>query len=482
MFITSTGTLDKANSNVRRYIGERAELIGAIRLPNTAFKNLAGTEVATDILVMRRREYPVALDETWYHLGYTDDGIPVNEYFTDYPDLCLGKMQYDIGRFGPESKYTTCVPDSRDFKEQLKEIVQRFSSDIYREPNQVSEKEDSIPADPSVSNHTLTVIDGKVYYRDNSQMKDQNYSSANVKKVEQYIALHKIARRVIQIQYEGGSDEELKLAQSELNETYDKFVEENGYISDTSNVKILGMDDNYSFMNSFEEKLEDGSVRKTDIFTKRTINPIREITEVETAFDALRVSLTQNGKVDINFMLGIYSPDLSSVDISEMNADEIYAAKRNILVQELHHVIYLDPDEYDPDNLDAGWHTADDYLSGNVREKAKKAIDMSGDETMGATFMDNAEMLQNVIPEDIPYTDIDVKLGSSWVDPEDYAEFMFETFHIAPVDRNTYRWIRSDITKYVGIKLIPGTMEYRVTGQSKCKWNAYCNSVFGTEK
>lgn len=482
VFITSTGTLDKANSNVRRYIGERAELIGAIRLPNTAFKNLAGTEVATDILVMRRREYPVALDETWYHLGYTDDGIPVNEYFTDYPDLCLGKMQYDIGRFGPESKYTTCVPDSRDFKEQLKEIVQRFSSDIYREPNQVSEKEDSIPADPSVSNHTLTVIDGKVYYRDNSQMKDQNYSSANVKKVEQYIALHKIARRVIQIQYEGGSDEELKLAQSELNETYDKFVEENGYISDTSNVKILGMDDNYSFMNSFEEKLEDGSVRKTDIFTKRTINPIREITEVETAFDALRVSLTQNGKVDINFMLGIYSPDLSSVDISEMNADEIYAAKRNILVQELHHVIYLDPDEYDPDNLDAGWHTADDYLSGNVREKAKKAIDMSGDETMGATFMDNAEMLQNVIPEDIPYTDIDVKLGSSWVDPEDYAEFMFETFHIAPVDRNTYRWIRSDITKYVGIKLIPGTMEYRVTGQSKCKWNAYCNSVFGTEK
>lgn len=482
VFITSTGTLDKANSNVRRYIGERAELIGAIRLPNTAFKNLAGTEVATDILVMRRREYPVALDETWYHLGYTDDGIPVNEYFTDYPDLCLGKMQYDIGRFGPESKYTTCVPDSRDFKEQLKEIVQRFSSDIYREPNQVSEKEDSIPADPSVSNHTLTVIDGKVYYRDNSQMKDQNYSSANVKKVEQYIALHKVARRVIQIQYEGCSDEELKLAQSELNETYDKFVEENGYISDTSNVKILGMDDNYSFMNSFEEKLEDGSVRKTDIFTKRTINPIREITEVETAFDALRVSLTQNGKVDINFMLGIYSPDLSSVDISEMNADEIYAAKRNILVQELHHVIYLDPDEYDPDNLDAGWHTADDYLSGNVREKAKKAIDMSGDETMGATFMDNAEMLQNVIPEDIPYTDIDVKLGSSWVDPEDYAEFMFETFHIAPVDRNTYRWIRSDITKYVGIKLIPGTMEYRVTGQSKCKWNAYCNSVFGTEK
>lgn len=482
VFITSTGTLDKANSNVRRYIGERAELIGAIRLPNTAFKNLAGTEVATDILVMRRREYPVALDETWYHLGYTDDGIPVNEYFTDYPDLCLGKMQYDIGRFGPESKYTTCVPDSRDFKEQLKEIVQRFSSDIYREPNQVSEKEDSIPADPSVSNHTLTVIDGKVYYRDNSQMKDQNYSSANVKKVEQYIALHKIARRVIQIQYEGCSDEELKLAQSELNETYDKFVEENVYISDTSNVKILGMDDNYSFMNSFEEKLEDGSVRKTDIFTKRTINPIREITEVETAFDALRVSLTQNGKVDINFMLGIYSPDLSSVDISEMNADEIYAAKRNILVQELHHVIYLDPDEYDPDNLDAGWHTADDYLSGNVREKAKKAIDMSGDETMGATFMDNAEMLQSVIPEDIPYTDIDVKLGSSWVDPEDYAEFMFETFHIAPVDRNTYRWIRSDITKYVGIKLIPGTMEYRVTGQSKCKWNAYCNSVFGTEK
>lgn len=482
VFITSTGTLDKANSNVRRYIGERAELIGAIRLPNTAFKNLAGTEVATDILVMRRREYPVALDETWYHLGYTDDGIPVNEYFTDYPDLCLGEMQYDIGRFGPESKYTTCVPDSRDFKEQLKEIVQRFSSDIYREPNQVSEKEDSIPADPSVSNHTLTVIDGKVYYRDNSQMKDQNYSSANVKKVEQYIALHKIARRVIQIQYEGCSDEELKLAQSELNETYDKFVEENGYISDTSNVKILGMDDNYSFMNSFEEKLEDGSVRKTDIFTKRTINPIREITEVETVFDALRVSLTQNGKVDINFMLGIYSPDLSSVDISEMNADEIYAAKRNILVQELHHVIYLDPDEYDPDNLDAGWHTADDYLSGNVREKAKKAIDMSGDETMGATFMDNAEMLQSVIPEDIPYTDIDVKLGSSWVDPEDYAEFMFETFHIAPVDRNTYRWIRSDITKYVGIKLIPGTMEYRVTGQSKCKWNAYCNSVFGTEK
>lgn len=482
VFITSTGTLDKTNSNVRRYIGERAELIGAIRLPNTAFKNLAGTEVATDILVMRRREYPVALDETWYHLSYTDDGIPVNEYFIDYPDLCLGKMQYDIGRFGPESKYTTCVPDSRDFKVRLKDIVQRFSADIYREPDQVSEKEETIPADPNVPNFTLTVIDGKAYHRDNSTMKDMKYSSANVKKVKQYIALHKVARHVIQIQYEGCSDEELKLAQSELNETYDKFVEENGHISDTSNVKILGMDDNYSFMNSFEEKLEDGSVRKTDIFTKRTINPVHEITEVENAFDALRVSLTQNGKVDINFMLGIYSPDLSSMDISEMSPDEIYAAKRNILIQELHHVIYLDPAEYDPDNLDAGWHTADDYLSGNVREKAKKAIEMSGDETMGTTFMDNAEMLQGVIPEDIPYTDIDVKLGSSWVDPEDYAEFMFETFHIAPFDRNTYRWIRSDSTKYVGIKLIPGTMEYRVTGQSKCKWNAYCNSVFGTEK
>lgn len=482
VFITSTGTLDKANSNIRRYIGERAELLGAIRLPNTAFKNLAGTEVATDILVMRRREYPVALDETWYHLGYTDDGIPVNEYFIDHPEMCLGKMQYDIGRFGPESKYTTCIPDSRDFKEKLQEIVQRFSSDIYREPDQVSEKEETIPADPNVPNFTLTVIDGKAYHRDNSTMKDMKYSSGNVKKVEQYIALHKVARHVIQIQYEGCSDEELKLAQSELNETYDKFVEENGHISDTSNVKILGMDDNYSFMNSFEEKLENGSVRKTDIFTKRTINPVHEITEVENAFDALRVSLTQNGKVDINFMLGIYSPDLSSMDISEMDADEIYAAKRNILIQELHHVIYLDPAEYDPDNLDAGWHTADDYLSGNVREKEKKAIEMSGDETMGTTFMDNAEMLQSVIPEDIPYTDIDVKLGSSWVDPEDYAEFMFETFHIAPFDRNTYRWIRNDSTKYVGIKLIPGTMEYRVTGQSKCKWNAYCNSVYGTEK
>lgn len=482
VFITSTGTLDKANSNVRRYIGERAELIGAIRLPNTAFKNLAGTEVATDILVMRRREYPVALDETWYHLGYTDEEIPVNEYFRDHPEMCLGKMQYDIGRFGPESKYTTCVPDNKDFKEKLQEIVQRFSPDIYREPNQVSEKEDSIPADPSVSNHTLTVIDGKVYYRDNSQMIEKKYTPVNVKKVKEYISLHKIARHVIQIQYEGCSDEELKLAQSELNETYDKFVKENGYISAASNAKIFGIDDNYSFLNSFEEKLEDGTARKTDIFTKRTINPVHEITEVENAFDALRVSLTQNGKVDINFMLGIYSPDLSSIDTSEMNADEIYAAKRNILVQELHHVIYLDPAEYDPDNLDAGWHTADDYLSGNVREKAKKAIEMSGDETMGATFMDNAERLQSVIPEDIPYTDIEVKLGSSWVDPEDYAEFMFETFHIAPFDRNTYRWIRSDITKYVGIKLIPGTMEYRVTGQSKCKWNAYCNSVFGTEK
>lgn len=482
VFITSTGTLDKANSNVRRYIGERAELLGAIRLPNTAFKNLAGTEVATDILVLRRRDYPATLDEPWHHLGYTDDGIPVNEYFIDHPEMCLGKMQYDIGRFGPESKYTTCVPDSRDFKEQLQEIVQRFSSDIYREPDRGGEKTETIPADPNVPNFTLTVIDGKVYQRDNSTMKDLKYSSGNVKKVEQYIALHKVARHVIQIQYEGCSDEELKLVQSELNETYDKFVEENGYISDTSNVKILGMDDNYSFMNSFEEKLEDGSVRKTDIFTKRTINPVHEITEVENAFDALRVSLTQNGKVDINFMLGIYSPDLSSIDISEMNTDEIYAAKRNILIQELHHVIYLDPAEYDPDNLDAGWHTADDYLSGNVREKAKKAIEMSGDETMGTTFMDNAEMLQSVIPEDIPYTDIDVKLGSSWVDPEDYAEFMFETFRIAPLDRNTYRWIRSDITKYVGIKLIPNTMEYRVTGQSKCKWNAYCNSVYGTEK
>lgn len=485
-FITSCGTLDKNNSTIRKYIGERAELLGAIRLPNTAFKQLAGTEVATDIIVLRKRDVPIVKDEVWFHLGYTEDNVPVNEYFLEHPECCLGKMVYENGRFGDEGKYTTCIPDGQDYKAALFDLIPAmFHSDMYKPMNRdVNENIDTIPALPSVMNHTYSLINNKVYYRNDSIMEEICLSSTNINRIKAFIALNEIARKVIDMQYEGCSDEDLQDVQKTLNNRYEEFVKEYGNILDAGNEKVLRSDDNYSFLCSLEEIAEDGTIKKADIFTRRTINPVREIVSTETAFEALRVSLAEHGEVDIRYMLDLYEPDLQNVNTQNMDEKALYEAKREELFKELNHVIYLDPVEYDKDNLDIGWKTADEYLSGNVRVKAKQAMEMSDDEKMGARFADNAMVLEGIIPEDIPYTDIDVKLGSSWIEPEDYADFMFEIFNISTFDRNTFRWIRSgsDITKYVGVILNPLTMEYRVTGQSRCKYNSYCNSVYGTKK
>ena len=387
-FITSKGTMDKASPDVRRYIAQRAELLGAIRLPNNAFKANAGTEVTSDILFLQKREHPIDIEPDWIHLGQTADGIPVNSYFVDHPDMVLGKMQWDKSMYGNE-KETTCEPiPGADLAQQLHAAVRNIDGKYKRVEifeTDINEGR-TIPADPDVRNFSYALVNGQVYYRENSVMTRPVLNQTTQERVKGMIELRDCVRKLIDLQLTDGSDAEIRAQQAELGRLYDAFSAEYGIINDKANGRAFEGDSSYYLLCSLEILDEDRKLkRKADIFSKRTIRRRKPVTQVDTASEALAVSIGERAKVDLPFM----------ARLTGKAEDEIVA--------ELQGVIFLDP-------LEQTWQTADEYLSGNVRAKLRVAQTAAESDP---SFAVNVEALQAAQPKDLDASEIDVRLGTT---------------------------------------------------------------------
>lgn len=433
-FVTSKGTLDKANPTVRKYLAERAELIGAVRLPNTAFKESAGTDVTSDIIFLQKRENKIVTEPDWVHLGQTEDGIAVNSYFVEHPEMMLGKMEYDSRMFGNESKYTSCInhDENFDLKSALSQAVLSLKgqiTDVMELTDESEPMKDMIDADPDVKNYTFTFVDGKLYYRENSKMYRKEVSATMEERIRLMDEIRAVTRQLIFIQTEGCSDEELRFQQKLLNEKYDAYVRKFGPITGRGSKQAFQDDADYPLLCSLEVVDEDGNVKKADMFYKQTIRAKNQVDRVETATEALNVSVSEFGVVNIPFMLSIYEPDISKVmkelpEGSTLSAQAEAEIKREVLLEELSGLIYLDPTEYNENNLNAGWKTADEYLSGNVRDKLRIAKAYA--EENGEMFAVNVQALEQVQPKDLDASEIEVRIGTTWIEPEDYEKFIYE--------------------------------------------------------
>ena len=466
--ITTKGTLDKSNPTIRKYLAERAELVGAIRLPNTAFKDNAGTEVTADILFLQKRERKIDIEPDWVHLGVTDDGIAVNSYFAEHPEMMLGTMQYDTRMFGQDSRYTVCVNDDENFNlyEALNKAIGNIKAqmtDFERLADNEEQAEEFIPADPDVRNYTYTFFEGKLYYRENSEMVRKEVSQTAEERIRSLDEIRQITRELIDIQMEGCSDEELADKQQLLNVKYDKFVGKYGAITSKANRTAFRDDSDYPLLCSLEEVNEDGEVKKADMFYKQTIKAKSVVDRVETAVEALNVSVNEFGYVNIPYMLSIYETD------------------RDTLIKELDGIIFLNPDRYNENNPDAGWETADEYLSGNVRDKLRvaKAMAADTDNPQAERFAANAAALEEVQPEWIEASDIDVKIGTTWIEPLDYEQFIYELL-------NTPKRARAIRTEYynsgIQVHLNKMSMEWFIENKSMDKHSVAATKTYGTSR
>ena len=429
-FVTSKGTLDKANPAVRRYLAERAELVGAIRLPNNAFKENAGTDVTSDIIFLQKREKKVTTEPDWVHLGQTPEGIAVNAYFAEHPEMMLGRMEYDSRMFGDGSKYTSCInrEEKFDLRAELKEAVGRLNGRITEVEELLEEGEpskDIIDADPDVKNYTYAFVDGKLYYRENSKMYRKEVSVNVEEKIRLLDELRNRTRQLIFIQTEGCSTKELKQQQAMLNEKYDAYVKKYGPITGQGSQRAFRDDADYPLLCSLEVVDEDGRVEKADMFYKQTIRPKTMPERVETAVEALNISVNEFGEVNIPYMLSLYEPAQGRRK-NLLTSEEETEIKRKALVEELEGLIFLDPTEYNENNLCMGWKTADEYLSGNVRDKLRIAKAYA--EERGELFAGNVEALKKVQPADLDASEIDVRIGTTWILPEDYEQFIYDMF------------------------------------------------------
>lgn len=408
-FITSKGTMDKENNSVRKYIAERAELIGAIRLPNTAFKSNANTDVTADIIFLQKRERVQVTEENWLHVSKTEDGVPINEYFLDNPEMLLGKMVFDQRMFGEGSKYTALVNDDENFDlgEALDKAVGNLNANITSFEREEAAAEDFIPADPNVRNYTYTFIENQLYYRENAVMRKIEATGKTLERIKGLHAIREITREIIDIQTNGCTQEELKEKQEILNKRYDTFVENYGYITARTNNTAFRDDNDYPLLCSLEVVDENKKVTKADMFTKQTIRPLEKITEVDTAIEALTVSLNEKGTVDLSLML------------------EIYDSTRENIINELKGLIFLNPEKYNKDDLLQGWETQDEYLSGNVRQKLK--LSKLYVETNPELFTQNVEALEKVQPVNLEASEIDIRLGTTWIEEGDIEKFIYET-------------------------------------------------------
>lgn len=446
-FITSKGTLDKENPSVRKYIAQRADLIGAIRLPDNAFKG-AGTEVVSDIIFLQKRDRILDVEPDWVHLGKDENGITVNQYFIDNPDMILGDVVMRSGPFGQEP--TVRAYEGQDLGELLTEAISNIHAEIKTvETDELEEENGSIPADPTVKNFSYTLVDGKVYFRQNSVMNLVETSVTGENRIKGMIALRETVRALIDAQLSDESDEVVTALQSKLNEQYDTFTKKYGLINSRANETVFSDDSSYFLLSSLEVVNEDKElIRKADMFVKRTIKPYTKIDRVDTASEALAVSLSERAAVDMEFMS----------ELTGKSEEELFA--------DLHGVIFLNPKESvlarQPKYL-----TADEYLSGNVREKLADA--RKAKEAFGEQYAENIAALEAVQPQDLTAAEIGVKLGSTWVPDEVVQEFVFGLL-------DTPKWAQWNI----GVKYIPTTAQWIVTNKSYDRGNVKASTVYGT--
>ena len=496
--ITTKGTLDKANPTIRKYLAERAELVGAVRLPNTAFKDNAGTEVTADILFLQKRERKIDIEPDWVHLGVTGNGIAVNSYFAEHPEMMLGVMEYDTRIYGQDSRYTVCVNDDENFNmyEALNKAIGNIKAqmtDFERVADEAEQTEEVIPADPDVRNYTYTFFEGKLYYRENSEMVRKEVSQTAEERIRSLDEIRQITRELIDIQMDGCSEEELSDKQRLLNVKYDAFVKQYGAITSKANRIAFRDDSDYPLLCSLEEVNEDGEVKKADMFYKQTIKAKTVIDRVETAVEALNVSVNEFGYVNLAYMLSIYEPDITNAkdELAEktgQTADEITISddalaelRRAVLVEELDGLIFLNPDRYNENNPDIGWETADEYLSGNVRDKLRvaKAMAADTDNPQAERFAGNVAALEKVQPEWIEASDIDVKIGTTWIEPLDYEQFIYELL-------NTPRRARAVRSQFyntgIQVHLNKMSMEWFIENKSMDKHSVAATKTYGTSR
>ena len=450
VLVTSKGTMDKETLAVRKYIAQRAELLGAIRLPNNTFKGNAGTEVVSDILILQKRDRLIDIEPDWVHLDTDENGIKMNSYFVQHPEMILGEMKMVSGRFGMEA---TCVPyENADLAAQLDEAVANIHGEIteYETEEELEEEDNSIPADPTVRNFSYTVVDDKIYYRENSRMTPVEVSATAENRIKGMIAIRNSVRTLIELQTEDYPDSEIKAEQERLNRLYDTFSGKYGLINSRANTSAFSQDSSFSLLSALEIIGEDRELeRKADMFSKRTIKPHTPVTSVDTASEALAVSLGEKATIDMDYMM------------------ELSGKSENEIFEDLKGVIFLNPlyeygNSYEPKYL-----MTDEYLSGNVREKLRIAKNSA--ELYPEDYKVNVEALQKVQPKDLTASEISVRLGATWLPPDDVQEFIF---HLLETPRYA-QW-------NIKVHFSPFTSEWNIEGKSYDKGNVRAYNTYGT--
>ena len=446
-FITSKGTMDKENPKVRKYIAQRAELLGAVRLPNTAFKANAGTEVTSDILFLQKRDHIVDIEPDWVHLSQDENGIAMNSYFVEHPEMVVGSMEMVSGPYGMES---TCVPDdSLPFEEQLQKslsFIEGSYEEIELEELNEELTAEVIPAVPEVKNFSYALIDDRLYYRENSLMRPVEASEGMLERIKGMVAIRDCTQELIRLQLEDYPDEQIHSRQKQLNDLYDSFAKDYGRIYSKTNKRAFHQDSSYCLLCSLEKQDEEGNfLGKADMFTKRTIKKAEVVTSVDTASEALAVSLAEKAAIDFEYM------------------SELSGKDKDTLIDELTGIIFKNP-------LSEEWETADAYLSGNVRKKLEAAETFAKNEPMYAV---NVEALKRVQPRELDASEIEVRIGATWIEPRFIEDFMREVFETPEhlLNRDVIKIQYSDVTG-----------QWNVKGKNADYGNSLVNMTYGTSR
>ena len=457
-FVTSRYTMDSKDSTARKHMAERADLLGAIRLPNNAFRANAGTDVVSDIIFLQKRDRPIDHEPDWVQLGKTEDGFAINQYFVDHPEMVLGELTTENTQYGRE-ELTVAPLEGTSLADQLAEAVQHIEgqyTEVEVETPDIADAEaerKTLPADPDVKNFSYTVVDGEVFYRENSVMTQVELSDTAKGRVTGMVELRQIVNELIQQQLEDYPDADIKATQERLNAAYDAFTAKYGLLNDRKNGRLFEQDSSYYLLCSLENLDEQGQLKsKAAMFTKRTIRPERNVTSVDTPSEALAVSIGEHGKVDLPYMAELLGTP----------------GEYGRITTELSGVIFKDP-AADPTDPEAGWQMADEYLSGDVRAKLRMA--QFAAETNPA-FAVNVEALTKAQPRELEASEIDVRLGATWLDPDIIQKFMTETFQIPYYLRHA-----------VKVRYSPYTAEWRVEGKTATgRSDIISSETYGTSR
>ena len=446
-FVTSKGTMDKKSPEVRKYLAQRAELLGAIRLPNTAFKENAGTEVTSDILFLKKRDRVIDIEPDWVHLCENEDGIAMNQYFADHPEMIMGKMEMVSGQFGMEA---TCTPDTTiPLSKQLEKAISHIEGSIDEvEFGELDDElaREAIPADPSVKNYSYTIVDERVYYQENSIMKPVEVSETMEQRMKGMVQIRDCTQELIDYQLNEYPEDMIKSKQAELNELYDAFSKKYGLINSQTNKRAFNQDSSYCLLCSLEKLDDEGNFKgKADMFSKRTIKKAEIVTSVDTASEALAVSLGEKARVDLAYM------------------SELTGKSEEDVAKELAGIIFRNP-------VTEKWETADEYLSGNVREKLATARVFAENRP---EFAINVTALEGVQPKELDASEIEVRIGATWIEPKYIEDFMRETFETPDYlfDRNL-----------VGVQYSDVTGQWNVKGKNADRGNSLVNMTYGTSR